>query len=235
MPVIRRGVENASPGRSNGDRKKNLWLKNGDNAKFWFVTEGSEAVIADVHIVHKMGQKGKPYTLDVLCTKSDGACANCDTPAEGDSEAVERWFFWVYVEGIAHPDHKDPSWRKSKVGVQEVFVEDVNDIWLFVPKFRLSKQVKEAYATYGTLLDRRWRLKRTGDANQTQEALTPESEESPMPRPEAALAAAAAVGDLETYIVEQFSPKGNRSTTTAPVARPAVTTEDIPAVDLVAF
>lgn len=209
MPAYRRGLENASEGGggvARANRKKNLWLSDGDQAKFWFVTEGSDAVIADVHLVQIKARSGKQFPIDVLCMAPE-PCRNCDEGAQGP---FERWFFWVYIESIAHPTHDDPAWKVAKVGQKAVYVEEVNDIWLFVPKFKLSRQVKEAYATFGTMLDRRWKLSHTGTGGASQDIMVPETEGDPMPVPDYVLAAVAAAPDLNAYVEEQFSPRSQQ-------------------------
>lgn len=113
--------------RGSGYRK--LWLRDGDIARFWFLTDINDMPIPLIHLKQMPPSRktGKPWNKDVLCPKSfvedDSDCPYCGLIAQDPTRKDFRGPYLrmvglVYVERIAHKTQMQPEWvaQRSQSG-----------------------------------------------------------------------------------------------------------------------
>lgn len=215
-----------------------LWLKEGERAQLWFMTNGDEIKSPLIHLVPKKGAPGKKdWTKDVLCAKEsyedDTYCALCEDDSVYDDGPnvgkkiirgpYTRLVLLTYVQDIFHPyanpKSDGPVWTEvpSKGGPSQ-YRESVNDYRLLIAKQKLEAQIEEAYwgdptsEDYSTrtpsLLDRPFILVRTGSGSDVQETLRPQN---PAEMPKAIVEARAKAPDLEKIVIAEFTDRVARA------------------------
>jgi hypothetical protein len=152
-----------------GGRIRKLWLTgDGDVAKFRVLTEGN-AMFSHVFHEVKVQSTRKDFTKDVLCTRRLDDDWNFIDPVESCPHCAAGLYvkpkavLWVYVEAIAHNSPaQDGSWALGKRGLLNVYIEQVNELRLWLLRDRMIDTVVKRYGESGSLVDRDWELERQG-------------------------------------------------------------------------
>ncbi len=197
-----------------------LWIKGGQQASFWFITDVNDFRVPLIHIVPKTRRDGSPWQKDVACAKrrldDDTPCRLCALRERGDETIKGPWTRWVgfvYVQDVVSRDKpKRPlgELETRQAGGKSVYVQHVNQTWLVVAKTDLQGQIEEAY--FGdpmdpdnedrdpTLLDRQYIITRA-KGGRTSESL---KSREPSDAPEDVVAARADAPDLDEVINKEF-------------------------------
>lgn len=204
-------------GAGSGDRYWNLWIKPGDRAQFWFLTDGPDLAVVLMHVVDVVGRGGKSFSKDVLCARAsiedETHCDLCET-----DRPMLRVISYVYVTQIIHA-RRDPKaknsdqWEPFRAGESGVtrFREKVNAVRLLAARRELASLISdefngdplaEDYGTRkGTLLDRPFALKRA-DEEKSRESI---EAGAPREMPDEVKAAMADLPPLEDTIQRQYT------------------------------
>lgn len=137
---------------------------------------------------HKIKMQSPKTGLDIwrrkICTKvpgTDNECAYCNS----GSKATRAIFMWAYVFDIYHTSqnkklNSDPDaekWESKKVGGETFYVQNFNaPMILMLPpgqKGALRSQLIEYDTEYGSIDDRNYRIKRSGNGLQTTYTVIP--------------------------------------------------------------
>lgn len=204
---------------SQGDRIPKMWFKTGDVAKFWFgVFKDEDFLVPLMHIVKRQRRDGTLYTADVLCSREtrDDPRELCEVCVSGEGQGpFERLVAWTYVEAVAHPSKAakgSDNWRQVKVGNSFVWLEECNELRLFIMKSRMQEQVEARFNESGTLADRRYKLEIIGEKQSRQEILIPDA---PSEMPAEVRAAFENAMSLDDAMQQEFGTKKRPATTTA--------------------
>ena len=207
-----------------GSRTKRLWLTEGEIAKFWFLQEPTDFVVPLMHGVPVPRKGGGTWSKDVLCARRSlqdpvEKCELCVSQVPGP---WPRSVTFVWVDQIAHP--KPPSagqdWkpiRRGGGGTTTYYAETVRDLRVFILKSRLADQLDMEYqgvadaleedgggstGRHQTVLNRPFRLKRTGSGPQSVDVL---ESQDPVTVPAEVVAARRDLGDVDALIEAEFS------------------------------
>lgn len=148
-----RGQQEAYGGRDN-TYLKNLFLKDGDKAKIWFVNDAEQCVNPLIHMVPMTTKKGT-WNKDVLCARRtyEEPQENCPLCVAGEKGPWFRAFFLVAVEFIIHP-YPNPSagWKPVSMRGTTVYREDCKDLRLLSAKDKMATQIQNLYLGVTDLL-----------------------------------------------------------------------------------
>lgn len=148
-------------------KSNQLEIKAGDVAVIKFIQDASKIYICGFHAVPTKGKFGE-YNQDVYCPAQDGQpCQYCERIGEEIAILHKKWHAWVWVDKIFHTKQADANWMVGKRGKKQYYVEEVHGIRLLRKgegkgKYLTNKLIS-VYEEYGTLLDRIFLWKRTGD------------------------------------------------------------------------
>lgn len=212
---------------------RELFVKRGEIARFWFLMDIKEFPWFWSHTVEYMSKKGKKFWKSRKCprgTNPEAPITLCKW-CENDNKRVLIAPVLTWVDMIAHtePD-SDGKWPAKKSGDQIVYVETVNDVRLYVMKTYvyetleafLKEDVFESTSSRGTM-DQPFVLSKQDKAGKTLQVLTPRD---PMPIPAEGLRAREEwLPKKEEYIENLFeefkkkedSPRGNPARYDAPM------------------
>lgn len=128
------------------DKMKNLWLKDGEVARFWFVTEGDEVLVPMLHqlaIPKKNGQG--TWSKDVYCGRRSmgDPLEKCDMCVAGETPGYRACLI-AYVTAIYHPNEGE-GWEARRTSDGVKYEEKVNDYRFLVLRSRLTEQVNAEY------------------------------------------------------------------------------------------
>ncbi len=171
-----KGVHQAEEAASSGFlRQPRVRLKSGDRLRFHFLSTGEDDFFGGgrFHMIQMQAQSGKVWTKEILClrlfTDGEETCSLCE---EGHDDMGNRFAVWVYAHFVVHlgdnPNQEEGQepWQQIKVGQRIMFKEEINEplmIWMAYGKARVwFGPFREAVVKYGTLLGRRFELKRVG-------------------------------------------------------------------------
>lgn len=147
-------------------KSNQLEIKDGDVAVIKFVQDANKIYICGFHSVPTKGRFGE-FNQDVYCKAQDGQpCEYCEQIGEDIAILHRKWHSWVFVDKIYHARQSDANWMVEKRGKKQYFVETVQGIRLLRKgegkgKYLTNKLIS-IYEEYGTLLDRVFLWKRTG-------------------------------------------------------------------------
>ena len=187
LPEIIKKAEEASK-VSYTNRINFLYLGDHEVAELRFLTDADGLIKAKIHTLQEMTPKGMKYTKK-YCTMDDlGTCSEC---AKGIA-AKSFIYLWAYIFKVYHAAQNPKldqyadakKWSPVKLNDGKTYyVEEVNGPMVF----RISIGQKQVYQNtlagfardYGTLIDRNYRISRTGKSLDTIYGITP-LKESPM-------------------------------------------------------
>jgi len=160
-------------------------LRDGDKARFRFITDADNIIRAYFHRIPIVFPSGKMWNEDVFCKREEGIeCEFCKRVDEQERKAGLKLCSWVYAYEIQHKfqnprlqkEEDAEVWKKNKSGM---YVENINKamFWLSgVGKDKvLLKMLANLNAKYGTLLDREYEITRSGFDKGTTYTIIPES------------------------------------------------------------
>lgn len=148
-------------------KSNQLEVKAGDVAVIKFVQDASKIYICGFHAVPTKGKFGE-YNQDVYCPAQDGKpCQYCERIGEEIAILHKKWHAWVWVDKIFHTKQVDANWMVGKRGKKQYYVEEVHGVRLLRKgegkgKYLTNKLIS-VYEEYGTLMERVFLWKRTGD------------------------------------------------------------------------
>lgn len=236
--------------RGSGFRK--LWLKAGDRALFWFITDAEEASVPLIHLKTIPGKNGrKAWTKDVLCAKDSAEDEICplggqcmSLPRKEDGSMVNpgpypRLVQYIYVETIFHtekPLKGAENWEAVQSSAGPLWRENVNDVYLLVAKPKLQDQIIAEYeggdptdpAFTGepiSLVGRPYLLEHTGSGTASQDIMKRASDRA---LPAGYNEAKNALAPLSETVIKEFSDgfTSSENSINAPVGGYQPTTED---------
>ncbi len=174
---------------------KKLWLRSGERATLWFITEGTEFAVPLIHVKQVQRPGKKSFYKDVLCGKEyaedEASCKFCeDLNEDGRPVAMgpfPRAVFYVYVESVMHLEAgkgaNGEQHEKLERGDVIIYRERVNAVRLLICRNKLSEQIGSLFAgdvtdddydeSKQTLLGNSMSMFRgTGEGAASQEAIT---------------------------------------------------------------
>lgn len=185
--IIKHAEENTKVAYAN--RINFLYLGDHEIAELRFLTDAEDLIKAKVHTLQEMTPKGLKYTKR-YCTMDDlGSCSECSKGITVKSFI----YLWAYVFKVYHTvqnpkleQYQDAKkWTPEKLrDGKTYFIEEINGPMVF----RISVGAKQVYQNtlagfardYGTLIDRNYRVSRTGKSLDTVYSINP-LKESTMP------------------------------------------------------
>lgn len=165
-----------------------FWPKKDQVAQFWWLTAPENMMIILTHPMQRQRRNGgKPYPVDVLCTRKtyDDPKESCDYCVAGEKGPFWRTCAYVYIEAIFHFDEPTEEQKKTwkaqrRADGSTIWKEDVNQVQLFVMKDAMTEQVEAVYAGdpeepawVPTLFDRPFRVEVTGEGGSRRDILQP--------------------------------------------------------------
>ena len=188
-----REINERQNARDNRLKMFNLWLKDGEQATFWFIDGEEEIGWPLMHQYEKLKNNGEKYQVDVLCSRDsyDDSPEDCPICVEQGKNPFTRGIARVYVESIVGP-YAAPAWFKGEVeqrrrGGTVVYRQVVNQVWILQIKSRLRTQLynfcdglsggdpfedENVTIERVSILPRRFMLGKSGSGTQSQEILT---------------------------------------------------------------
>lgn len=182
------------PSNSDSNFVRKLWVKSGETAKFWFLTDGDQAVFANIHGVNA----GKQFPVDIACQRitddqPESDCYLCVDTTGAVTGRFLRMLMYVYVERIAHlSPRQGQDWKQQG----KFFIEEANDTRLLIAKTRLQKTILDEYIGVAdpfaegeaatetkvhSLLNHPYTITKTGTGTETRETLKAGEEVSKLP------------------------------------------------------
>lgn len=147
-------------------KSNQLEIKDGDVAIIKFIQDANKIYVCGFHSVPTKGKFGE-YNQDVYCKAQDGQpCEYCEQIGEDIAILHRKWHAWVWVDRIYHARQGDANWMVEKRGKKQYFVEVIQGVRLLRKgegkgKYLTNKLIS-IYEEYGTLLNRVFLWKRTG-------------------------------------------------------------------------
>jgi len=148
-------------------KSNQLEIKGGDVAVIKFVQDATKIFVTGFHAVPTKGKFGE-YNQDVYCPAQDGeSCQFCEQIGEDIAILHKKWHSWVWVDKIYHAKQADANWMAGKRGKKQYFIEVVGGVRLLRKgegkgKYLTNKLIS-VYEEYGSLLNRIFLWKRTGE------------------------------------------------------------------------
>ena len=184
---IQKSRESAKDSRNRieeGPERKEIWLKDGDQAFLTSVATGEEndMLLDDLYLyIYRVGN----YWTNVL---QDERVDTSNVP--DDVRPSHKFAFWAYVYNVIHTDKRNDSWEEIEgPGGKKMYKEEINDFRVISLGFGRSdyvwNQLVDIYSDWGSLNKGVIRIKRTGSgAYDTSYALaaTPKKDEMPSNR-----------------------------------------------------
>ncbi len=109
-----------------GSRFPQLWLDDGDRARFHFLTNGDTDLVGTKF--HRFGEdkKTRHYMCLRVFTGGEEECRWCE---EGHDQVGSRFAIWVYCHNILHASQaempEDEEWEPTKVGKKTLFRQEI--------------------------------------------------------------------------------------------------------------
>ena len=194
-------------------------------AQFFFLTDGSELHVPLIHLEEVSRRDKTTFTTERICGRDNEGdpvedCPRCVAGADGP---FPRLTAFVFVEARFWPTQQDTKgkahadWEPVPSLGLTLYRETVNEVQLFMPRFKLENQVLELFEgdptdpDFGTrertLLGRRFRLVTTGARQQRQDII---HEGRPVDMmPEAVVAARDGLKDLAETVNMEWGDKNS--------------------------
>ena len=136
--------------------------KAGSVVKFRYLTEASDAVIADVHTIWTKTQRGKNRPVRVICTENEpGGCAECQSDDEDRRNKRTQTFGWVWVHEYLHSSKPERGESEAvMVGGRQKWRQAAGTVGLYAAGWTVGQQLLGFFAEYGTICDRDYKLER---------------------------------------------------------------------------
>lgn len=146
-----------------------LLRKSGSQVKFRFLSDSEDIVFADFHTVWIRTQRGKSRPLFSICSaEADGVCALCESDDEAVSKTKTNAIAWVWTYEYLHPQKPQRGTVEARViAGHTVFVEKIGKPMIIRIGYYAQQQLIEFASEYGTLCDRDYKMKRTGEDSTT--------------------------------------------------------------------
>lgn len=158
-------------------------------AQFFFLTDGPELHVPLIHLEEVPRRDKSTFTTERICGRSsvDDPVEMCPRCVRGEDGPFPRLTAFVFVEARFWPTQQDTKgkahseWEAVPSSGMTIYRETVNEVQLFMPRFKLENQVLELFEgdptdpDFGTrertLLGRRFRLVTTGARQQRQDII----------------------------------------------------------------
>lgn len=194
-------------------------------AQFFFLTDGPELHVPLIHLEEVSRRDKSTFTTERICGRDNEGdavelCPRCVAGADGP---FPRLTAFVYVEARFWPTQQDTKgkahadWEPVPSSGLTLYKETVNEVQLFMPRFKLENQVLELFEgdptdpDFGTrertLLGRRFRLVTTGARQQRQDII--HEGRQVVTIPEAIVAARAGLKDLAETVNMEWGDKNS--------------------------
>ena len=211
----------------------------GTQVQFFFLTDAPDIHVPLIHLEQVKRRDNTFFTAERICARNsvDDPEDTCPRCIKGIQGPFPRLTMFVYVEARYWDKQQDtkgkahPEWEAIPSSDGAVlYKEDLGEVQLFMPRFRLEDQVLELYdgdpmdpdyaTRVKTLLGRRMRLVTTGAKQQRQDIIK-ESRHPLDATPAEVVAAGAALKDLKETVNEEWGDKDSgqnnpRGTANAP-------------------
>ena len=184
---IQKSRESARDSRSrleDGPERKEIWLKDGDQAFLTSVATGEEndTLLDDIYLyIYRVANRW----INVL---QDERVDTGNVPE--DVRPSHKFAFWAYIYNVIHTEKRNDSWEEVEgPGGRKMFKEEINDFRVISLGFGRSdyvwNQLVDIHSDWGALNKGVIRIKRTGagayDTSYTL-AATPKKDEIPSDR-----------------------------------------------------
>ena len=155
----------------NGKYIRSIILHDGEYCSLRFITDKEDIIQAQMHSIQKQTPKKKIWVQE-YCKAQDGL--PCEWEAQGNM-SKPMYFLWAYVYEIMHKTQNPKvgqyddavKWERVDVKGEPFYQENVNGLMLFRTGPGKDQKYKNALVNladeYGTLTDRDYKYKRTGD------------------------------------------------------------------------
>ena len=224
LAFLRKQQESFGGGGYVGSGFRSFYGITGTQAQFFFLTDGEDIHVPLIHLEEVKRKDNSYFTTERICARNseddpEDACPRC---VKGIKGPFPRLTMFVFVEARYWDKQQDTKGKQhdewtpvpSSDGTVR-YREDLNEVQIFMPRFRLEDQTLELYdgdpmepdyaTREKTLLGRRMRLVTTGAKQQRQDIIHEGRSIDALPAE--VVAAAAKLPDLRETVNAEWGDK----------------------------